>query len=169
MGASTLPSLNRETLIAIFLLAFSGLLGWSSLSIRNPGFGTLSPAVWPQIVVTVLALFSFIYLIQSLRLKPDDTPQADRPKGFSGFLAYYRSPLLCFFIYALYLALLPVLGALIGGILLVFFLLNALGGWSAKALLMHALCAVLSMGFMWLLFTFGLRVILPQGEIFTVL
>jgi len=164
-----LSGFNRDTLIAIFLLAFSGLLGWSSLSIRDPGFGTLSPAAWPQIVVIVLALFSFIYLIQSLAQKPTETKQAKAYQGIAGFFAYYQSPILCFLIYGIYLASLPVLGALIGGILLVFFLLNALGGWSPQALLMHAFCAILSMGFMWLLFTFGLRVILPQGEIFTVL
>jgi hypothetical protein len=31
---------------------------------------------------------------------------------------------------------------------------------------MHAIIAIVSVGAMWALFTFGLRVLLPRGEIF---
>lgn len=160
--------LKRDTLIAIFLLTCCGMLGWSSLSIRDPGFGTLSPATWPQIVVGVLTFFSLIYFFQSFSYTEEASETKEKFSLF-GFLKYYQNPILCFFTYGIYLTTLPVLGALIGGILLVFFLLNILGGWAPKLLITHAIYAVLSIGFMWSFFTFGLRVILPQGEIFTVL
>ena len=55
---------------------------------------------------------------------------------------------------------------LIGGIAFVFLLLCMLGGWSIRNLLVHALIASISVGGMWSIFTFGLGVLLPAGEIF---
>ena len=86
-----------------------------------------------------------------------------------GWLRHYRNPLWCYGIYFLFLATLPVLGSLIGGILLIFLLLSVIGGFGRRQLLLHGAVAVIAMGAMWSLFTFGLRVILPQGEIFTTL
>ena len=162
-------ALNRDTIIAILLLLFCGLLAWSSLHIRLPGYGTLKPSTWPQIIVAVLTLFSAIYFVQSLSYPSADGAKGDdRKPGLSGFLAYFRNPIICFAIYFVFLATLPWTGALIGGILLVFALLTVLGGWTPRDMVRHAIYATVSMGFMWTLFTFGLRVILPEGEIFSI-
>ena len=61
--------------------------------------------------------------------------------------------------------LLPVLGMLLDGMLFVFLLQSALGGWSPRKLALHAAIAVLTVGGMWSLFTFGLNVLLPTGEL----
>lgn len=162
-------SLNRDTVIALLLLVFCGLLAWSSLHIRQPDYGTLKPSTWPQIVVGVLAFFSVIYFFQSvIRGADKDAAAEPRAPGLTGWLGHYRNPIICFIIYTIFLASLPWLGALIGGVLLVFALLTVLGGWSPRDLMKHAIFAVVSMGFMWTLFTFGLRVILPEGEIFSI-
>ncbi len=164
-------SLNREVVIAALSLAACGILGWSSFSIRDPGYGTLAPAAWPQMVLVVLAVLSAIHLFRSAMGGAGDAEAAPAggSRSIGDFLAHYRNPLLCYAIYFVFLLTLPVLGALIGGILLVFLLLNILGGWSPRALMQHALIAVISMGAMWSLFTFGLRVILPEGVVFSVL
>jgi len=47
----------------------------------------------------------------------------------------------------------------------VFLLQGLLGGWHPRRLLMHALVAILSVGGMWSVFTFGLDVMLPSGII----
>ena len=141
-------------------------LGWESLSIRDPGYGTLAPAAWPQIVLVALTIFSAVYLLQSIALP---SPAPDTRWTLAGFLEHYRNPIVCYLIYFFFLLTLPVLGALIGGILLVFLTLNVLGGWSSRDLIKHGLIALVSMGFMWSLFTFGLRVILPEGMIFSIL
>ncbi len=162
-------ALHKDTIIAILLLLFCGLLAWSSLHIRLPGYGTLKPSTWPQIIVAVLTLFSAIYFIQSLSYPaPDEAEANGRPPGIRGFFEYFRNPIICFAIYFVFLATLPWVGALIGGILLVFALLTVLGGWAPRDLIRHAVYAIVSMGFMWTLFTFGLRVILPEGEIFSI-
>lgn len=171
MIGMALGSLNRDTVIAIMLLVMCSILGWSTFYIRSPDYGTLPPSAWPRMVLAALALFSLIYLVQSIsgNVSSDTAKAPERPRGVVGFLRYYRNPILCFATYFLFLATLPILGALIGGSLLVFFLLNVLDGWSPAKLLKHGAIALVSMGSMWLLFTYGLRVILPQGEIFTTL
>ena len=50
--------------------------------------------------------------------------------------------------------------------LFVFLLLNALGGWSPRLLLVHAAIAVVSVGGVWSVFNYGLGVLLPAGELF---
>jgi hypothetical protein len=57
---------------------------------------------------------------------------------------------------------------LLGGILFVFGLLTLLGGFSPKLIFKHLVISILSIGFMWMVFTFGLRVMLPEGEILRV-
>ena len=165
-----MANLNRDTIIALGLLVFTSILAWATFQIRTPDYGTLPPSAWPQLIVAALALFSLIYLAQSLGAGPDPEPQTASEDGFvTGFLRKYRNPIFCYIIYFAFLMTLPIFGALIGGIFLVFLLLSVMGGWAPTLLLKHAVIAVVSMGFMWALFTFGLRVILPQGMIFTTL
>ena len=66
----------------------------------------------------------------------------------------------------LFLWSLPVLGMLIGGICFVFLLMSFLGGWEKKKIFIHAIIAILTVGLMWSLFTFGLGVMLPTGIIY---
>ncbi len=162
---------NRDTIIAIGLLFFTGVLIWASFDIRSPDYGTLAPSAWPRSVLGILLVFGLIYLFQSLRASPAvaGTEESDARGGLMGWFVKYRNPLWCYLIYFLFLATLPFFGALIGGILLVFFLLSVLGGFAPKKLLLHGAIATISMGAMWSIFTFGLRVILPRGSLFEVI
>lgn len=162
---------NRDTIIAIVLLFFTGVLIWASFDIRSPDYGTLAPSAWPRSVLGILLVFGLIYLFQSLRATPSaQSPvESDERGGLAGWFIKYRNPLWCYLIYFLFLVTLPVFGALIGGILLVFFLLSILGGFAPKKLLLHGAIATISMGAMWSIFTFGLRVILPRGSLFDVI
>ena len=166
--------LNRDAVIAIVLLMACGILFWSTFSIRVPDYGQLKPSTWPRVVLGVLALLSTIYLVQSLRRGPApddgyDTSDAGPPRapGPIGWILYWRNPLWCFGLFFAYLMTLPVLGSLIGGVLFVFTLMGVLGGWSPRNLIQHAALALISVGGMWSIFTYGLGVILPPGEIFS--
>lgn len=154
-------ALNRDTLVAIFLLLMCGGLAWASLDIREPDYGQLSPAAWPRVIVGVLSFLSLIYLVQSLRQGPD-VPNPDAPKGAAEFFGYWRNVIWCFVLFGAYLLSIPYLGMLVGGVLFVFVLLCALGG--VRAWLLHGAIAVISVGGMWAVFTFALEVILPRGE-----
>ena len=157
--------LNRHAVIAITLLLFCGVFFWSSFDIRSPNYGVLMPSTWARVIIGVLTFLSLIYLIQSLRGDPEiaTAGKSDREPGIRGFIDYWRNPLWCFGLFFVYLALLPVLGMLIDGIAFVYVLMGVLGGWDGKKPLVHAYIAVLTIGSMWSLFTFGLDVMLPPG------
>lgn len=161
---------NRDVVIAVILLLVCGVFFWASFDIREPDYGTLAPSTWPRVIIAVLTLLSLIYLFQSLRRgdEADENEAAERPpKDLRGWLAYWRNVFWCFTLFLLYLLSLPILGMLIGGVLFVFLLLGMLGGWEPRKIAFHAVVALLTVGGMWSLFTFGLGVILPPGVIFS--
>ena len=159
---------NRDVVIAILLLVFCGVFFWASFDIRQPDYGTLMPSTWPRVIIALLALLSVIYLVQSLKHGIDEVDQRDVPAepGVRAWFSHWQNPLWCFGLFFVYLALMPVLGMLIGGIGFVFILLGVLGGWQRQTLPLHAAVAVIAVGGMWSLFTYGLGVILPSGIIF---
>jgi len=164
-------SLDRDTIVSILLLLFCGFLIWAGTLIRDPQFGELPPAAWPQGVSYVLTAFCLIYFLQNI-LRSRSTPEAqsadtaiEKPTGLLGWLKHFGNPIACFALYFVFLITLPYLGTLIGGSLLVFSLLSLLGGIAPRQMVSHALIAVISVGAMWSIFTFGLRVLLPRGEI----
>lgn len=166
--------LNRDAVIAVVLLVICGVFFWASFDIRQPDYGVLMPSTWPRAILAILALLSMTYLVQSLRQggegeaeeEKKDGAETRRSAGFRGWLAHWRNPIWCFLLFFAYLATLPVLGMLIGGVAFVFVLLGMLGGWDGRKPLVHGAVAVLTVGGMWSLFTFGLGVLLPQGMIF---
>ncbi len=156
--------INRDVVIAVVLVVFTAVFYGATYSIRQTTYGTVGSEVWPRAILIALGALSLIYLINSWR----DRHEAQGPRkggGLTGWFSTYRNALLCFVMYALFLATLDYLGMLIGGILFVFLLLNLLGGWSPRRLAIHGVIAVTTMGAMWAVFTFGLRVFLPEGEI----
>ncbi len=158
--------LNRDALVAIVLLVACGIFFWASFDIRVPDYGQLSPATWPRIVIGLMSVLSLLYLVQSLRRGPPAEPsEAERPRGLRALVSHWRNVLWCFALFLVYLLTLPTLGMLLGATAFVFTLLCALGGWGPRALVVHAIIALVTVGGMWSLFTFGLGVILPQGEI----
>lgn len=162
--------LNHDAVIAIFLLLASGILFWSTFSIRSPDYGVLAPSAWPRVIIVALAILSVIYLIQSVRKEApafDPNAKADREPGLVGWFSYWKNPIYCFVLFLVYLLTLPVLGSLIGGVSFVFLLMSILGGISKEKLLTHATLSLATVGGMWLIFTYGLEVILPQGIIFS--
>ena len=157
---------NRDTVIAIVLLTAWGVFLAASFEIREPDYGVLSPATWPRVIIAILTVLTLIYLVQSIRMGVPEAPlEEDGPGSIAGFIAHWRNVLWVFALFLVYLLTMPYLGMLIGGLAFVFLLLNALGGWQPKQLVLHAIIALVTVGGMWALFTFGLRVILPPGEI----
>ena len=157
--------LNRDAWVAVFLLLFTGFMFWASFDIREPDYGVLAPSVWPRVILVLFGVLSTIFLVQSLKAGPLSAGEEEegRPTNVMGYLAYWRNPIICFGLFAAYLTLLPVLGMLIDGVAFVFVLLCTLGGWSPRHMAIHAAVAVIAVGGMWLLFTFGLNVLLPTG------
>ena len=162
-------SLNRDTIVAVLLLLFCGVMFWATTQIRDPGFEQMGAEVWPRLVLILLSGLSLVYLVQSLRTGGDEAgSQAAQARAAGSWWSRYQNAIYCFALFFGFLVTLPYLGMLVGGILFVFLMMSVLGGWSPKLILMHAVIAVLSVGSMWSIFTFGLRVMLPAGELFTI-
>ena len=155
-------TLNRDSVVAIFLLVVCGGLMLASYDIREPNYGVLSPAAWPRAIIWVLAGLSAIFLIVSLRAGPD-TPDPEAPRGLGAWLSHWYNVIWVFVLFGGYLLIIPYFGMALSVVAFVFALLTALGG--ARHWLLHAVIALVSVGGMWALFTFGLRVILPRGEL----
>ncbi len=170
--------LSQDTVIAIFLLLASGALMIASFDIREPDYGQLSPAAWPRAIVAALGFLSLLYLLQSLRVgtpSGTDSPgergevrpskNNGQPGGAATFWGYWRNVIWCFVLFLAYLLAMPYFGMLIGGVAFAFLLMTALGGHAPRQLLLHAAIAIVCVGGMWALFTFGLKVPLPAGQI----
>ncbi len=160
-----MTSLNRDTFVAIVLLLACGGLYMASLEIREPDYGQLSPATWPRMIIGIVAFLSMIYLVQSIRRGPDETTDDRGWQGFAAFFAQWRNVLWVFALFLGYLLALPWVGMLVGGASFVFLLLTVLGPLSGRDMLIHLVIALTTVGGMWLLFTYGLGVILPRGEL----
>jgi len=159
-------SLNRDVFVGLVLLVLCGAFFTATFDIQKPQFGQMSSALWPRLILTPLTILSFIFLVQSL-LRTE--PVREKKGGPRGWVEYYKNPLVSFFLFFLFLITMPYLGMLIGGVLFVFFMLSYLGGWEPKQLVVHGAIALGTVGAMWSIFSFALGVILPQGEIISIL
>ncbi len=156
-------AINRDTVVAVFLLLMCGVFYGASFQIEQTSYGTIGADVWPRLILAVLAVLSAVYLFQSVRKGPGEMVTHE-----AGFLSRYRNAILCYGLFLAFLLTLEFLGMLLGGIAFVFLALSALGERTARQLAVHAVVAVASVGAMWAIFTFALRVILPEGEILSI-
>ena len=154
---------KRDIFAAAFLLILTCVFYAATFTIRKTSFGIVGSEVWPRAILIAQGVLCIIYLANALR----GLYQTDHPGecGIAGWFSRYRNALICFALYGIFLVTLPYAGMLIGSIAFVFLLFNFLGGWGARQMVFHGTMAVIAMGGMWAVFTFGLRVILPEGEI----
>ena len=154
---------KRDIFAAFFLLVLTCVFYAATFTIKTTSYGTVGSEIWPRAILIAQGVLCIIYLASALRGRhPTDDA---RGGGIVGWFSTYRNALICFGMYGVFLITLPYLGMLIGSILFVFLLLNFLGGWGAQRIVIHGAIAVIAMGTMWAVFTFGLRVFLPEGEI----
>lgn len=156
-------TVNRDVVVAAVLLVLWGAFWVAAGDIEQTDYSAITSDVWPRIVLVALFALTFAYLVQGLRGAVARPGEPGEPGG--GWRARYRNPIVCFALFLLFLLTLPWLGMLLGGMLFVFLLLGALGGWAPALMARHAAIAAGSIGLMWLVFTFGLRVFLPEGEL----
>lgn len=160
-----MQKLNNDTIIAIILLLMCGLFFWQTTLIPKFGYSSMGSDKWPYLIISLLTVTSLAYLVQSLRLPP---PDDGARMGIKKLVFHYRNPLWCFLIFFLFLFTLPFFGMLIGGGLFVFSLLSALGPRNRRAVMIHLAITLFSVGLVWLIFTYFLRVFLPPGVIINV-
>ena len=154
---------SQDIGLAIFLLLVSGILFLNTFDIDSFEMLAMGADVWPRIVIVILGLLSVILLVQTLR-RPIEAERR-KPIRVLDLLAKYRNPLWCYGIFAVYLLTLEFLGMLLGTILLVFSIMTSLGPQRPRAYAINALIAITSVGLMWAIFSYGLMLYMPEGEI----
>ena len=157
-------NINKDTIVAIFLLLFCGIMINNSFEIEDPGYQGMKASFWPTVILCLLSVMCLVMLIKSVVYKTDNNLDAI-DENTSNIFFKFKNALICFFMFVLFLTFLDYLGMLIGGILFVFGLLTLLGGSSPKKLFNHFIISIITIGIMWSIFTFGLKVILPEGEL----
>ena len=157
-------NINKDTIVAIFLLLFCGIMINNSFEIEDPGYQGMKASFWPTVILCLLSVMCLVMLIKSVVYKTDNNLDAI-DENTSNIFFKFKNALICFFMFVLFLTFLDYLGMLIGGILFVFGLLTLLGGSSLKKLFNHFIISIITIGIMWSIFTFGLKVILPEGEL----
>ena len=160
-------NINKDTIVAIFLLLFCGIMINNSFEIEDPGYQGMKASFWPTVILCLLSVMCLVMLIKSVVYKTDNNLDAI-DQNTSNIFFKFKNALICFFMFVLFLTFLDYLGMLIGGVLFVFGLLTLLGGNSLKKLFNHFLISIITIGIMWSIFTFGLKVILPEGELLRV-
>jgi putative tricarboxylic transport membrane protein len=153
--------LSLDSIVATVLLLFGGVLFWDTFQWRRTPYATMASSVWPRFVLLVFFALCAIYLIRSLRRGTAD----ETKRSFVNWIAYYRNPLWCYGLFLLFLLTMPYLGMLVGGILFVWGVQAAVGERTARAHFRHGAIAISSVGFMWLVFTYAIGVILPAGSL----
>ena len=85
-------SLNRDTIVAVLLLLFCGVMFWATTQIRDPGFEQMGAEVWPRLVLVLLSGLSLVYLVQSLRMGGDEAgSQAAQAKAAGSWWSRYQN------------------------------------------------------------------------------
>ncbi len=154
-----------DTLVAIFLLVFCGVFLAATFSIRETSYASLGAEVWPRVILVFLTVLSLAYFVQSLRREPVER-QTPEPRGLKQWFLHHLNAFWCFLWFGLFLLTLPYLGMLVGGMLFVYVTLTSLGRRDLHGHALHAAIAVISVGAMWAIFTYGLKVFLPTGSLF---
>ncbi len=160
-GGPRVRRLNLDTIIALVLLIAGAILFWDTFQWRRTPFAIMAASVWPRFVLVVFFSLCAVYLVRSLRRGAGDGEK----RTFRAWLAYYRNPLWCYGLFLLFVVTMPYLGMLVGGILFVWLMQSAVGERTPRAYLRHAAIAVGAVGFMWLVFTYAIGVILPAGSL----
>lgn len=154
---------NSDSVVAVLLLAFCGIMWNATYAIEITPYQSMQSSVWPRIILIGLAMSSAGLLVKGAAGPQPEEATGRRPAA--GWLHRYRNALVVYAVFLVFLLTLDVLGMLLGGALFVFLALTLLGRPSLSLVPMHLATAAVSIGAMWAIFTFGLRVILPEGEI----
>ena len=159
--------IGADAIIALLLLVMCAELYRESFNFRVPPFATMSPGNWPRIVLVALAVLCVIMLTQALlRPAPVRRLNAEGEAVLEpGRPVSHRNALICFGLFSAFLVSLNWLGMLIAGVAFVFLMQELMGPRGMRARVVHAAIAIVAVGGMWTVFTFALRVILPEGVI----
>lgn len=157
--------LNADIVISLLLIILSAVLFEQTFEYETVPGAIIGAKIWPRVVTIFLGGLAILYFLQSVRNTRAAPATTAAPWSFSSWLTFNQNVIVCFVLYGVFLVLLPWLGMLLAGMLFVFVVMTYLGEKNPRSYLINLAVAVVTISGMWALFTFGLGVILPQGEL----
>ena len=119
--------IGADAIVALLLLVVCAELYRETYNFRVPPFETMSTGTWPRLILVALAALSIIMLVQSLlspapvrRLNAEGEAVVEPDKPVS-----HRNALICFGMFAAFLASLHWLGMLIAGALVFNYVITS--------------------------------------------
>ena len=88
-------SINKDTIVAIFLLLFCGIMINNSFDIEDPGYQGMKASFWPTIVLCLLSIMSLVMLVKSMISKTDNNLNSENTNSQNLFFKF-RMPLYAF-------------------------------------------------------------------------
>ena len=62
-------SLNKDTVIAVVLIAITSVFFWETFNIPELGYASMGSEVWPRVIMTPLLILCVVYLVQVVSQK----------------------------------------------------------------------------------------------------
>ncbi len=157
-----MPRVSRDVVVALVLIATTLAFFWTTFDVRRAPFAAVGAEVWPRVILVPMFILSVALLVKALREgDPADKQTFD---SFRAWFEYYKNPIVCFALFFAFLLTLRPLGILISGALFTFAMQSFLGHRNPQYFLMYAVVAIVTVGGMWAVFTYGLGVQLPRGR-----
>lgn len=69
-------NINKDTIVAIFLLLFCGIMINNSFEIEDPGYQGMKASFWPTVILCLLSVMCLVMLIKSVVYKTDNNLDA---------------------------------------------------------------------------------------------
>jgi len=154
--------MGRDGWIGLGLLGFSGWLYSNLGKIPANPLVPIGPAFYPRFLLLLIILLSLILILQCLLVYGRGKKREEI--AFRLWLKNYQPTLLSFFIFGLYVLLLPKLGFLLSTMLFVTALQWFLGPPLWQRLPRSALLGLGTSFIAYLVFELYLRVLLPRGS-----
>ncbi|HKI97218.1 MAG TPA: tripartite tricarboxylate transporter TctB family protein [bacterium] len=159
--------LHTDAKLGLALLAFCGLMLWGTYQIEPRPYISLSAAVFPRVVLTLLIPLCLALFIKGLRESTGLDPRGGITlANIRGTIFKYRTVIGSFVLFFLLVVAMPVLGFLISGALYVAAMLWLLGPRSPRQIPFILMVSIGFAGGIYVVFRFLLFVFVPEGIFF---
>jgi sterol desaturase/sphingolipid hydroxylase (fatty acid hydroxylase superfamily) len=153
--------MGRDGWIGVGLLIFGGWLYSNLGKIPANPLVPIGPAFYPRFLLLVILLLSLVLVIQDVLAHRKE--QRQQRSASENWLKKYKPTLLTFFVFGLYVLLLPKLGFVFSTALFVTALQWLLGAPLLRRLPGSLLIGIATSGVTYLVFEKYLYVLLPRG------
>ena len=91
-------NINKDTIVAIFLLLFCGIMINNSFEIEDPGYQGMKASFWPTVILYLLSVMCLVMLIKSVVYKTDNNLYAIDENTSNIFLKFKNALILFFYV-----------------------------------------------------------------------